>query len=233
MKASVVTMLTALNVGAAALTASASASAHYYAVLDTPTITNGDAADGNFINIQTNILHSTCNVFTHEFVNHEMWYNLDTSGHWVEVGFKDGATNGLDCVTDILFWADQSAANGYAEHHTNFTVNFNQWDTLQIGNAGSCTWNIVINGNLTIGTSTNNCPGSGGRFLLAGIESTSQTIGSAKGLLSGWWEQNASAQWNQGWDGAEPTEKQTGQPLIQWVPNTGDTQTEETLNESP
>jgi hypothetical protein len=229
MRVPLVTPLSAVCVAAAALTASSNASAHYYALVESANITNGDADDGDYILIQTNILHNTCNILTHEFVNHELWYTTDLSGnYWVEVGFKDGETNGIDCVTDIDFWADSRPGGGYNEHHPDNGWSFGSWYAAEITLTGSCTWNIELGG-LSIGTSTSNCPGSG-RYLTAGIETTSQSSGSAQGFLTDWWEQNSSGIWNQGWDGAFM--RYDNPPNIEQVANSQwGLQTEEVLNE--
>jgi hypothetical protein len=231
-------------VAVAVLTASANVSAaspHYYALLDTD-ITNGDADDGAFIEIWTNILHSTCNPpFTYNFVNHEMWYETISTGvDWVEVGFKDGADNSGGCQTNDLFWADQRPNGSYNEHYPGVTLSFGQWMAFEVVTLGpgSCSWSVFLNGFL-IGTSTSNCPGSG-RLLAAGIESTSQTTGSVKGWLGDWWEDSASNTWTNAWDSAGlcqtegnpavfvPCPHNSGNPQIEFATGIG---TEEVLNE--
>jgi hypothetical protein len=189
-------------VAAAALTASVDAAAdHHYGILLTSSFPV-DANDGSSTLIRSDTLHSTCNILTHTFVNHEMWYNTDASGHWVEVGFKDGATNGINCVQDMIFWADSRPGGGYNEHYYNNGWSFGLWYQAQVTTAGSCKWNVTLGG-LNLGSSTANCPGST-RYLSAGIEATNQDTGSVKGFLFGWEEQNASGTWVLGWDGVSP-----------------------------
>jgi hypothetical protein len=236
MRKAVVTRLSSLCVAGAALTASANASAHYYA--GHVASVNGNADDGAFVDIWTNILHSTCNDLTQNFVNHEFWYAFGTGTYWVEVGFKDGETDTSGkCVTQDVFWADNRNGGGYNEHDTGWELETGTWIPLQISTAGpgSCEWSVWWD-NSNIGLSTANCPTSG-RFLQSGIETTSQTTGSAQGWLSNWQEQNGSGNWLQQWD--NPWICQTpdgnydnctsGNPQIQWRwSNTG---TEEVLNE--
>ena len=227
MRVSLVTRLSAVCVPVAALTASANASANYYALLSSNTISNGDADDGMFTNIQTNILHATCNIFVHDFVDHEMWYATDMNQHWVEVGFTDGSSYGGACESDQAFWADsRPGGGGYHEHYYSITVDWNNWEALQITADGSCQWDVQAGG-WDLGISTWNCPGSA-RGLTAGIEITSQSSGSVKGFLVGWWEQNGSGQWNPNWD---------GQSMFSWNPPYmqqvgSQLETEEVLNES-
>jgi hypothetical protein len=228
-----VSRLSALCIAAAALTASASASAHFYAYIDSAPSSN--ANNGMMAFITTDTLHSTCNLTTYTFVNHEMWYNVDQTGnHWVEVGLKDGETNSaLQCKSDTIFWADSRNGGGYNEHY--FTNGWTLGDRyeMQVTAAGSCTWNVVFGG-LNLGNSTNNCPGSG-RFLLAGIEATNQGVGSVKGFLDSWEELNGSGTWIPGWDGAFLCNGQAGcssgnPPEIKWIV-TG-SETEEVHGES-
>src|SRR6516225_9283096 len=74
MSVCVVHRLSAACVAAAALTASATASASYYGVLLSPFIPNGPADEGAWVQIFTDKLFSnTCN----QWVNHEMWYGTD------------------------------------------------------------------------------------------------------------------------------------------------------------
>jgi hypothetical protein len=226
MRVSISTRLSAICALAATLAVSSNASAHYYAVFITA-VTNGDADDGDFIDIQTDTLHSTCNTFTKNFVTHEMWYGMDPHmTNWVEVGFLDGADPSAGCQTTVLFWADQRNGGGFHIHYPGNSWSFGDWYSLQISAAGSCAWNVFAGGAI-VGTSTANCP-SAGRALEAGIESTSQTTGSAKGYLTAWWEQNGSGNWQQAWDNAYI--EWNGQPFIQWLNNF--TETEEVLNES-
>lgn len=237
--------LTSVCLGGAALTVSgeASASDHYYAIAQaniTGAYVGTGAADlGASVNLWTNILHSTCNIVEHNFVNHEFWYNLqgNSTAYWVEVGFKDGATNGADCVTKDVFWADSRNGGGYNEHHTGWQVSGGEWEGLAIeSNGQSCQWNVLWEGTV-IGTSTANCPGDG-RILQAGIETTSQTTGSVQGWESSWAEWGGfNGNWQSGWDGGFLCQNSTnngncsssGNPRIQWDSGIG---TEEVLNES-
>jgi hypothetical protein len=228
MRVPINTRLSALCVSAAALTASANASAHYYGEITTPDIPS-DANSGARILIQTDILHNTCNIFTHEFVNHEMWYLTDTSGnYWVEVGFKDGATDGIDCVTQEIFWADSRPGGGYNEHYYSNGWTLGDWYEMQIVNDGSCSWNVQLGG-LNLGDSTANCAGSG-RVLQAGLETTSQSSGSAKGFLTEWAELNSAGTWTQAWDGVSMV--WNSPPYIKQVNQGSNLGTEEVLNES-
>ena len=235
MRVSLFTWLSAVCVPVAALTASANASAatHYYALLESGDI-GEDATNGEFINIQTNILHQTCSFPTYDEVNHEMWYQLspdDARGtYWIEVGFKDGITDTIfSCKTDTLFWADSRPnGGGYNEHYFNIGINWNNWEVLQITRTDTCTWDIQGAG-FDIGTSTNNCPWDDSRALSAGLETTSQGHGSAKGFLVGWWERNNNNNWNQGWDGQHLWN--SAPPNIEWW-NLTQSETEEVLNEN-
>jgi hypothetical protein len=229
----VFTRLSAMCVAGAALSASANASAgtHYYA--QHVAQVSGSADDGAFTNIWTNVLHSTCTIFTQNFVNHEMWYAFGTGTYWVEVGFKDGLDGSGSCHTDVLFWADNRNGGGYSEHYPGNGWSFGGWYPLQISSAGSCTWSVLFNGT-NIGTSTANCPGSG-RLLQAGIESTSQTTGSAQGWLGNWWEESGSGNWQQAWTNDFICQSYgnldsctSGNPQIEWASGIG---TEEVLNE--
>jgi hypothetical protein len=232
-----VTRLSALCVAGAALTASANASAHYYA--GHVASVYGNADDGAFVQLWTNILHSTCTIFTQNFVNHEFWYAFGSGQYWVEVGFKDGETDGggswPHCTTQDVFWADNRNGGGYNEHETGWRLATGGWIDFEVQTAGSCTWNVSWDDSV-IGTSTNNCPLSG-RFLQAGIETTSQTTGSAQGWQGDWWEQDGSGNWHQQWDNAWICQTPdgnynnctSGNPQIQW--RWSKTGTEEVLNE--
>ncbi|HTB72664.1 MAG TPA: hypothetical protein VK762_05455 [Polyangiaceae bacterium] len=228
MNMSVVNRLSAACVAIAALTASVNASAsstHYYAILWNPNDNSGNPNTGAAVNIRTDILHSTCNIATHNFVNHEFWYGVTDGGaYWVEVGFKDGLDIGGGCQTQIDFWADNRNGGGYNEHYPNNGWSLGTFYTAEVINSGSCAWNVLLGG-LNIGTSTSNCQGTG-RYLAGGLESTSQTTGSAKGFLSNW--QTFNNTWKGGWDGSSTTEN--GQPFIEFLNN--NSETEETLNES-
>jgi hypothetical protein len=237
MRVSLVTWLSAVCVPVAALTATANASAatHYYSLLQSWNGVSEDAANGEFINIQTNILHQTCSFPTYDELNHEMWYGTspdDARGnYWIEVGFKDGVTNGGSCMTDTLFWADSRPdGGGYNEHYFNIGVDWNNWEVLQITRTDSCTWDIQAAG-FDIGTSTNYCPWDDARLLQAGFESTSQRYGSGKGFLIEWWELDNNNNWISGWDG-QNINFQNNPPNIQWADLT-QAETEEVHNENP
>jgi hypothetical protein len=226
MKVSLLARLSAAGVAIAALTAATDASAHYYAVLRSPNI-QLSADGGMFTDIRTDILHSTCNAFERDFVTHEMWYGVDGGAtHWVEVGFMDGAATWPNCVTTADFWADYTAANGLAEHFPGNGWSFGSTYGAEIvaNTTLNCAWDVWLGG-LLLGTSTNNCAGSG-RLLAAGIESTSQTTGSARGFLTNWEEFNGFF-WARGWDGQML--HSDAQPFIKWI--TTNVETEETLNE--
>jgi hypothetical protein len=233
MHASIVTRSSAVGIAVAALTASTNAAAHYYAVVDSGVITTHAADSGMFTFIQTDILHNTCNILQHDFVNHEMWYNTDTSSQdWVELGFKDGATNGIDCVSDIIFWADSRPGHGYSEHHYYGSWSMGSWYQMEISGSGldGCTWNVLIGQPfINIGTSTSNCAGSG-RHLFAGLESTSQSSGSAKGFLFNWEEQDNLGTWALDWGPGRTGWFNPPQPHNQWV--AGSLEEEGVLNES-
>lgn len=226
MRIATVTLLPAVCVAAAAMTVSANASAqqHYYAIMESY-VTGNDSYYGDSIEIDTEVLHSTCNILTKNFVDHELWYGTDLGwAHWVEVGFKDGRADSGGCVTDVDFWADQNEY-GYYEHYPNNGWNFTTWYTASITSAGSCSWNVTLGG-LNLGTSTSNCPGSG-RAMESGIETTSQTTGSASGYITQWEELSYGSTWYSPWDGWYTYEDD--QPLISWVNDNADTW--ETLNE--
>jgi hypothetical protein len=241
MKRSTVHRLTAMCIAGAALTASTTASAQHYYAVDVASPFNGsDADDGVQAQLWTNDLHSTCNLFQHDFVNHELWYDTSSTGaYWVEVGWKDGTDASGTCHTQTLFWADSRPGGGYAEHFTGYTLNAGAWDTFQVSTAGSCSWSVYAN-TINIGTSTVNCPGSG-RFAATGIESTSQTTGNADGWAGNWWEQNNLGTWTNWWDNGTtcqtsgnpatwiPCGPGIGNPRIQWESGIG---TEEVLNEN-
>ncbi|MDP9000343.1 MAG: hypothetical protein M3O46_09550, partial [Myxococcota bacterium] len=79
-----VTRLSAMCVAGAALTASANASATHYYATHTAQVDGYRAAadDGASTAIWTSILNSTCNIFQHDFVNHEFWYASDNGAYW-------------------------------------------------------------------------------------------------------------------------------------------------------
>jgi hypothetical protein len=233
----VTTRLCAVCVAASAVTASVDASAHYYGVIETPTITNGDASDGEFTFIKTDVLQCTCNLFEHRFVDHEMWYETDPSADdWVEVGFLDGTTDSdLTCVSDLSFWADnRPAGGGFNQHFFEYSWTIGDWYAMQIASDGSCAWSVELGG-IDLGTSTANCP-SANRLLIAGIEVTNQDTGSVRGFLEGWEEQNSSEIWHDGWDGVSPPSNgpsSNNPPNIKFSTEFGpsSTNTEETHNE--
>jgi hypothetical protein len=232
--------LSAACVAAAALTASASADAHYYATVHSVENIYGPADNGAAIILRTNSLHQTCNTFVQDFVTHEMWYMTDDSGnYWIEVGFWDGeGTNAIfnPCNNDMPFWADSRPGGGLNVHWTNNGWSFGDYYQGVITAAGDCTWNVILGG-VTLGTSTSNCPGSG-RFFRAGIETTTQGSGSVQGFATGWQAQDGWGNWSamgqatagQGWGALWMN--WDGPPNMQQV---GDSswgiQTEETLNE--
>jgi|HubBroStandDraft_1064217.scaffolds.fasta_scaffold69589_1 hypothetical protein len=200
------TCLTALCASGLALTASGEASAHYYGQLQNVTSTNGPAGDGAFTQIWTTYLDSQCSLFNRQFVTHEMWYASESGNEWVEVGFFTGQTGGCcGCANNEVFWADSRSGHGYSEHDTgNYVgVPFSSWESLQVSNVGTCEWNVEwFNTSWTnLGNSTSNCLGTG-RFLQAGIESTSQGASQVvEGFLTNWWEENSIGEWSTGWKG--------------------------------
>jgi len=236
----VVTRLCAVCVAAAAVTAStnAAASTHFYGIIETPDITNNDASDGEFMFIKTNVLHCTCNIIDHKFVDHEMWYLTNPSGpDWVEVGFIDGTTvNDLSCVHDEIFWADNRPGGGFNQHFFTNGWTLGDWYAMQIASDGSCEWSVTLGG-VKFGDSTANCPASD-RILMGGIEATDQPTGSVQGFLEHWEEQNSSEIWHVGWDGVSPPSNglvhvTAPNPNIKFSTTFGpsSTNTEETFNE--
>jgi hypothetical protein len=223
--------LSAACVGAAALTASVNANADYHGYVHSAFI-SGPADNGSAVVLKTNILHQTCNSFVHEFDTHEMWYMTDSSGSfWVEVGVYDGeGTNSITnpCENDVTFWADSRPGGGLNVHFFGGGWSFGTYYQAEVTAAGNCTWNVIFGG-VTLGTSTNNCPGSG-RQIIAGIETTTQSSGSVQGFATDWLSENASGNWSNGWGtmwmaGDDP-------PSIEQVANSPwGPQTEETLNE--
>jgi len=230
MRRPVITRLSAACVAAAAVTASANASANFFGVIESSNISNGDASDGEFTFINTTVLHSTCNVLTHTFVTHEMWYLTNPgASDWVEVGFRDGETAGVGCVSDLIFWADSRPnGGGYHEHYFSNSWTLGDWFAMQIASDGSCAWSVELGG-LNLGASTANCPGTN-RILEAGIQASNQGTGSVRGFLDGWEEQNTSEVWSGGWDGvSDPSGLfQSNPPNIEFLSSS---ETEETHNE--
>lgn len=241
MHMSIVRQLSAACVAAAALTASANANAdHYHATVHSANTVYGSGDNGAAVVIKTNILHQTCNSFVHDFVTHEMWYRTDSSGnYWVEVGVYDG--EGTDaifnpCENDRIFWADSRPGGGLNVHWYTNGWSFGSYYEAYVTAAGNCTWNVVFGG-LALGTSTNNCPGSGRNFL-AGIETTTQGSGSVQGFATGWQAQDSSGNWSalgtsvagQGW--GTMWMNWDNPPNIQQVANSPwGIQTEETFHE--
>jgi hypothetical protein len=223
--------LSAACVAAAALTASVDASAHYYAFVHSANI-SGPGDDGASVIIKTNILHQTCNTFVQDFATHEMWYMTDSSNSfWVEVGVYDGeGTNSVTnpCENDRIFWADSRPGGGLNLHFYTNGWSFGSYYQAEVTASGSCAWNVIFGG-LALGTSTNNCPGSG-RQIKAGIETTTQSSGSVQGFVTGWQSENGSGIWSQGWGTMWMAENSP--PSIEQVADSPwGVQTEETLNE--
>jgi hypothetical protein len=231
MRVLVIHKLSAVCVAAAALTASANASAqHYYGVLVNWNVGNGDADQGSAVTIDTDVLSTwDCPNFKN-FVNHEMWYDVVPGTYWVEVGFKEGIDYYNNCDYDVDFWADKRNGGGYHEHFPGNSWNFDtgyQAVVQQPGQTNNCSWDVWLGG-VYLGTSTSNCPGTS-RKLAAGLETTAQSNSWARGWLWGWQRLDSSRNWWGGWDGAGGS--QNNPPNIQWA-NSSQTETEEVLNES-
>lgn len=230
--------LSAVCVATAGLTATVSASAeppHYHATVHTSNPEYGPADDGASVLIKTNVLHQTCNTFVHDFVTHEMWYETDDSGnYWVEVGVYDG--EGTDaifnpCNNDVIFWADSRPNGGLNVHFYGYGWSFGSYYQAEVTTLGGCSWSVFFGG-LALGTSTNNCPGSG-RKILAGIETTTQGSGSVQGFVTGFQQQNSAGSWgsfSQAW--GPMWMNWDNPPSIKQVANSGwGIQTEEVFNE--
>jgi hypothetical protein len=235
MHISIIKPLSAACVVTAALTASVNANAqHYHGYVYSNTI-YGSADDGSSSIIKTNILHQTCNTFDEgNFVTNEMWYMTDSSNnYWVEVGVYDGeGTNSITnpCENDVLFWSDSRPGGGFNTHFYNNGWSLGSYYQVEVAASGSCTWNVRFGG-LELGTSTNNCPGSG-RILYAGAETTTQSEGSIQGFTTLWQAENGSGVWSSSgwgqlwmWGDSPPYIKQVGNSP--WG-----AQTEEVLNEN-
>ena len=216
--------LTVACIAAVASSASAAAWANSYAEVKNATVPAGDADKGASVTIKTDDLIATCA----KFVNHEMWYGVVSNGSfWVEVGFTSGFVQGGGCTSPTIFWADNRNGGGYHEHYPGNSWSFGTWYQLWIGQgSNTCAWTVNI-GSLQLGTSTNNCPGTG-RFLSAGIETQStQSMYLAKGFLSTFLRDDSGGTWRSGWDG--PVLFQNNPPRIQWT-DPGNSGTEEVLN---
>lgn len=241
----IVRPLSAACVVAAALTASANASAtSWHATVHSGAVT-GTADDGGAVILNTSVLHQTCNTFVQDFDTHEMWYMTDSSGSfWVEVGVYDGeGTNSLTNPCEnggspTIFWTD-NRPNGGGLHNHFFSNGWTLGDYYQaeVTASGSCSWNVIFGG-LALGTSTNNCPGTG-RVFYAGVETTTQSSGSVQGWATGWQAQDSSGNWSaqgtsvagQGW--GTMTMTWDNPPNIEQVANSAwGLQTEEVLGVS-
>lgn len=160
-----VKLLTMACIAGAALSASATASANRYATIVNIGFPAGDADRGVAATIRTDTMN---NVNCSNFVDHEMWYGVDTN-FWVEVGFTSGAKQGGGCATHASFWADNRNGGGYHEHYITENITLSKSYQLWVGGgAANCSWTVNM-GNLQIGISSNNCPGPI-RHASAGIE---------------------------------------------------------------
>ena len=172
----------------------------------------GAATNGAEVLINTNSLTAD-NTWHFAFVNHEMWYGVDSTGsYWVEVGFKTGSTcrsapsaaggcTGETPVNNAIFWADQRASGGgYHEHYPNVSWKYDAWYEAAVTYAGkSCAWNVYVGG-VYLGQSTGNCA-SGNRWLAAGLESTNYDSGQhVGGSLADWKELTVYGVWVNGWE---------------------------------
>ena len=228
--------LIAACVATATLMAPAIASAHYYA--ETQASSYFSANNGAYVVLQSDILSSTCNNNSKNFVNHEMWYWVDPNAStWVEVGVKDGVNVSNNCMSHQVFWADERpGGGGYHEHYPNVGWSLGSGYAHEVINAGStCSWTVYFGG-VNLGTSTNNCPGSGdpnNRLMTAGIETTSQSVGNVRGWEWGFNEDSPTQGWiGCGWDGNFIWDN--APPYIQTISSgfCGIGETEEVLNES-
>src|SRR5579871_1317780 len=185
-------------VAVAALTVSAGASAqHYYGILQRSNIPAGDADLGISVSLYTDVLNTQdCNG---NFVDHEMWYGLNGNGdYWVEAGYTDGSATSGACEQKAIFWADNRNGGGYHEYYPGNSWSLDTFYTVYVYQSASCTWDIYA-GNVRIGRSSSNCPGTG-RYAGAGIEATTQG-GAVRGYLD-YPQRNNGSGWQNGWDGA-------------------------------
>jgi hypothetical protein len=206
------------------VSATASAQTHSYGVVINGNVPAGDADRGMAALIATTTLN---NVDCSNHVSHEIWYGLVPGAQfWVEVGFASGISQ-AGCVDKAVFWADNRNGGGYHEHWTGHSWSLGTTYQPWIGQAGgSCTWSVNFGG-INIGTSTNNCPGTG-RHLAGGIETTSTASASqVKGFLAGFLRADVTLTWQSGWDG--PVLSQNSPPFIQWT-DSSHTGSEEVLN---
>jgi hypothetical protein len=228
MRAKFIQALSATCVGAGLLAASPNAFASDYALYWNPTVASGPADEGAIAEQIVYTLNSGCN----DFVDHEMWYGVVSGGnYWVEVGITSGQTIS-GCLGGAVFWADNRNGGGYNEHEPGI-----QWYTgspydlaVTENGSGSCSWTVWWGGNgwQNVGTSTNNCPGSG-RYLVSGIETTSTASSQqVSGETWGWQMESNNGTWQNNW----PTMSlvQYTPPYIRWIDS--NTTTEEVLNES-
>ncbi|MDB4987226.1 MAG: hypothetical protein JWN04_2404 [Myxococcaceae bacterium] len=191
--------LSILSVVVAAFAASSNASAqHSYGILINGSVRACDADTGISCYINTAALASKDCA---NFADHEMWYGVVPGGqYWVEVGVSSG-TGQAGCVNQAIFWADNRNGGGYHEHYPNLAWALNSTYELDIVQNGTsnCSWDVSF-GTVYLGTSNRNCAGTG-RYVAAGIETTSVASGMvARGTMSGWQERTCSNTWQSGWD---------------------------------
>jgi hypothetical protein len=218
--------LTVVCVAAAALSASATASAqHSYGVVINSAVPAGDADRGVAANIRTDTLvTANCS----NFVDHEVWYGVVSGGgFWVEVGFTSGIKQDGGCANQAVFWADNRNGGGYHEHYPGnaWTLGLTYQSWIGAGSS-SCSWTVNLGGVL-LGTSTSNCPGTG-RYLAGGIETTTTAAASkVKGFLGVFLRADSGGTWRNGWD--SPGLSGNNPPSIQWT-DSSNSVTEEVLN---
>jgi hypothetical protein len=243
MRVSVIHRLSVVCVAAAALTASANASANSRAIIWKPNMPShipgqstgyGPADQGGALMMMMSDMNSDCA----NFVTHEMWYGVEGTGtYYVEVGFTNGIVDN-GCIFSSAFWADFRNGGGYHLHIQNIPLQYwTRYEPLVQFTTDWCTLNVWLgipdgNGWNFLATSGQNCAGSG-RYLAAGIETTGLAAAeNVHGWTWNWERQDNFGQWQWGWD--TPTLVGVGSsPGIRWYTpaGCGQCETEEELNE--